>query len=107
VQLFRFSALAFNGHRIHYDRDYARNVEHYPGLVVHGPFIAVLLMDLLMRQQARLPTRFVFRAQRPTLDIGPFHICLSGAGADFDLWARDADGNITMTATAAVQSDTP
>ena len=52
--LFRYSALTFNGHRIHYDRRYVTEVEGYPGLIVHGPLIATLLLDLLRRQ---LPTR--------------------------------------------------
>jgi 3-methylfumaryl-CoA hydratase len=53
VLLFRYSALTFNGHRIHYDRKYVTEVEGYPGLIVHGPLIATLLMDLLRRQMPR------------------------------------------------------
>jgi 3-methylfumaryl-CoA hydratase len=69
VLLFRYSALTFNGHRIHYDRRYVTEVEGYPGLIVHGPLIATLLMDLLRRELPR-PTwpRFRFKAVRPTFD---------------------------------------
>ena len=76
VLLFRYSALTFNGHRIHYDRSYVTGVEGYPGLIVHGPLIATLLLDLLRR---KLPDaqvkRFSFKAVRPTFDIHPFTVC--------------------------------
>jgi 3-methylfumaryl-CoA hydratase len=76
VLLFRYSALTFNGHRIHYDRRYVTEVEGYPGLVVHGPLIATLLMDLLRRN---LPTvtvaSFGFRAVQPLFDLTPFYVC--------------------------------
>src|SRR5690606_10158173 len=76
VLLFRYSALTFNGHRIHYDRDYATQVEGYPGLIVHGPLIATLLADLLRRNlpEARL-RRFAFKARRPVFDIHRFQVC--------------------------------
>ena len=69
VLLFRYSALTFNGHRIHYDRKYVTEVEGYPGLIVHGPLIATLLMDLVRRHapQADVAT-FRFKAVRPTFD---------------------------------------
>ncbi len=75
VLLFRYSALTFNGHRIHYDRRYVTEVEGYPGLIVHGPLIATLLVDLLRRQlpEARL-SKFEFRAVRPIFDIAPFRV---------------------------------
>ncbi|MEK9721667.1 MAG: MaoC family dehydratase N-terminal domain-containing protein, partial [Quisquiliibacterium sp.] len=70
VLLFRYSALTFNGHRIHYDRRYVTGVEGYPGLIVHGPLIATLLLDALRHEhpQARV-ARFEFRAMRPTFDL--------------------------------------
>ncbi|NBS48633.1 MAG: hypothetical protein EBS99_16725, partial [Betaproteobacteria bacterium] len=76
VLLFRFSALTFNAHRIHYDRPYATGTEGYPGLVVHGPLIATLLADLARRErpEARV-TGFSFRAVRPTTDLHPFRVC--------------------------------
>ena len=70
VLLFRFSALTFNGHRIHYDRRYAMEVEKYPGLVVHGPLQAVLLFDAACRHAPdRVPSRFDFRGVRPLFDF--------------------------------------
>src|SRR5262249_3409205 len=60
VLLFRYSALTFNGHRIHYDRTYVTEVEGYPGLVVHGPLIATLLLDLLRREMPRATVRRFF-----------------------------------------------
>src|SRR5882762_6773015 len=76
VLLFRYSALTFNGHRIHYDRRYVTAVEGYPGLVVHGPLIATLLLDLVRRErpEAKVAT-YQFRALRPTFDLNPFHVC--------------------------------
>jgi 3-methylfumaryl-CoA hydratase len=103
TRLFRFSALTFNAHRIHYDRDYARNVEGYGGLVVHGPFIAVLLLDLLRRHRSGTVRRFAFRAQRPTLDLQTFSLCLSGDESAVNLWSRDADGHTTLSASAKLE----
>jgi 3-methylfumaryl-CoA hydratase len=69
AMLFRFSALTFNAHRIHYGRDYARGVEGYAGLVVHGPLLATLLMDLALRERPGFaPSAFEFRARSPLFD---------------------------------------
>ena len=100
--LFRYSALIFNGHRIHYDRDYVKGEEGYPGLIVHGPLIATLLMDLCRREnpEARL-SRFDYRAKSPIFDLGPFTVCgnpQDGDGAS--LWALDHEGRVAMTAEA-------
>jgi 3-methylfumaryl-CoA hydratase len=105
VLLFRYSALTFNGHRIHYDRRYATGVEGYPGLVVHGPLVATLLVDLLRRERpdAVLET-FRFTALRPITDVAPFALC-GGPGADarhVRLWATDAEGATAMEAEAAL-----
>ncbi|HYF21249.1 MAG TPA: MaoC family dehydratase N-terminal domain-containing protein [Ramlibacter sp.] len=102
VLLFRYSALTFNGHRIHYDRPYATQVEGYPGLVVHGPLVATLLLDLLRRQrpQARV-AQFSFRAVSPLFDTAAFEVC--GRRSDehtVRLWARGAAGQLAMEATA-------
>ncbi|WP_398500724.1 MaoC family dehydratase N-terminal domain-containing protein [Variovorax sp.] len=105
VLLFRYSALTFNGHRIHYDRRYATEVEGYPGLIVHGPLIATLLVDLLRRHTGDAPlARFEFRAVRPTFDIAPFRVHgKPGAdGKSFGLWGEDAEGWLTMQATAVL-----
>jgi 3-methylfumaryl-CoA hydratase len=106
VLLFRYSALTFNGHRIHYDRDYATGVEGYPGLVVHGPLIATLLLEGLHRHRpgAALAT-FEFKAQRATFDGPRFavHGQPSDDGRSLRLWASDHDGWLTMDATATLR----
>ena len=105
VLLFRYSALTLNGHRIHYDRPYATAVEGYPGLVVHGPLLATLLLDLLRRSRPdAMLARFAFRALKPTFDTAPFLVCgrhEGGAGA-IHLWARHEDGALAMEATATL-----
>ena len=101
VRLFRFSALTFNGHRIHYDRDYARE-EGYPGLVVHGPLIAVLLMDHFYRHRPKVRvTEFNVRFQSPLFDIHPFDLCLEETDGGADLRAFNKDGKTCATATLA------
>ena len=106
VLLFRYSALTFNGHRIHYDRSYATEVEGYPGLVVHGPLIATLLLDLLHRERpdAQL-RRFQFRAMRPTFDGRPMRVNgqTVADGRSLRLWACDHEGWLTMDATAELE----
>jgi 3-methylfumaryl-CoA hydratase len=106
VLLFRYSALTFNGHRIHYDRRYVTEVEGYPGLIVHGPLQATLLLDLLRLQfpQARV-TSFEFRAVRPLFDLHPFTVCGTplADGKMFHLWAKDHEGWLTMDATARIE----
>lgn len=105
VLLFRYSALTFNGHRIHYDRKYVTEVEGYPGLIVHGPLIATLLMDLLRRELPEAKVlRFEFKAVRPTFDIHPFsiHGQPSPDGKTVHLWGRDHEGWLTMDATATL-----
>jgi 3-methylfumaryl-CoA hydratase len=106
VLLFRYSALTFNGHRIHYDRRYATEVEGYPGLVVHGPLIATLLVDLVRRHlPAAVVTRFEFRAVSPIFDTGAFSVCGKPEedGKSIRLWAKDPGGALAMTATASVR----
>jgi 3-methylfumaryl-CoA hydratase len=103
VQLFRYSALTFNGHRIHYDRPYAQQVESYPGLVVHGPLIATLLIEQLRRERADLRvTQFEFKGVSPLLDTAPFEVCGRIDGDVATLWARGADGRLAMQASATV-----
>jgi 3-methylfumaryl-CoA hydratase len=104
VLLFRYSALTFNGHRIHYDRSYVTGVEGYPGLIVHGPLIATLLVDLLRRNlPAARVKRFSFKAVRPTFDIHPFTVCGKAEGKTVTLWGRDHEGWLTMQATAEIE----
>lgn len=105
VLLFRYSALTFNGHRIHYDRRYVTGVEGYPGLIVHGPLIATLLLDLLRRElpQARVLS-FEFKAVRPTFDLHAFSVYgkPSADGKTVELWAQDHEGWLTMTGKATL-----
>lgn len=97
VLLFRYSALTFNAHRIHYDRDYARRGEGYPGLVVHAPLTATLLVELLF---AALPGVVVdairFRAVRPLFDLEPFHLHGRHDGSAALLWATAPDGELVL-----------
>ncbi len=105
VLLFRYSALTFNGHRIHYDRRYVTEVEGYPGLVVHGPLQATLLVDLLRRSLAHANVRrFVFRAVSPLFDTAPFAVCgkPEADGKSVQLWTRNAAGGVAMSATAMI-----
>lgn len=102
VLLFRYSALTFNGHRIHYDRDYATSVEGYPGLVVHGPLIATLLLDLLTREFPQAKVRhFSFKAVSPLIDIHPFSLNMKvGTDGRLKLWALNHQGALAMAAEA-------
>jgi 3-methylfumaryl-CoA hydratase len=104
VLLFRYSALTFNGHRIHYDRSYATEVEGYPGLVVHGPLLGTLLIDALCTHApGTTVSRYAFKALRPVFDTAPFHVCGSRDGDRALLWIEDADGGVCMEATAELQ----
>jgi 3-methylfumaryl-CoA hydratase len=99
VTLFRYSALTFNGHRIHYDVDHARAVEGYPDLVVHGPLLATLLLELVT-ETIGVPVRFAFRATAPVFAGEGFETCLRDGGEGVALWVRGADGRLAMTAEA-------
>jgi 3-methylfumaryl-CoA hydratase len=103
--LFRFSALTSNTHRIHYDSPYARDVEGYPGLVVHGPLQAMLLLMLLRRNVPdRRIARFSFRARRPLFDTAPF-LCVSerpDVESLAKMYTRDAGGHVCMSAEAVL-----
>ncbi|WP_372524432.1 MaoC family dehydratase N-terminal domain-containing protein [Piscinibacter sp.] len=106
VLLFRYSALTFNGHRIHYDRRYVTEVEGYPGLIVHGPLIATLLLDLLRRERPDAEvTSFRFKAVRPTFDLHPFSVNgqPQADGKTVRLWACDHERWRTMDATATLR----
>ncbi|ARU05722.1 acyl-CoA dehydrogenase [Comamonas serinivorans] len=100
VMLFRYSALTFNGHRIHYDRPYTTQEEGYAGLVVHGPLIATLLTDLVRRHAPdAFIKRFAFKAVRPTLDINRFWVNGQPDGKAVKVWGNDHEGALTMQAT--------
>ena len=98
--LFRYSALTFNGHRIHYDLEYCRAVEGYPNLVVHGPLIATLLLDLYVQQGAPL-RHFEYRARSPLCLPGALTVCGAAQAGGAALWARDDAGRLVMDATAS------
>ncbi|WP_306181018.1 hypothetical protein [Rhizobium sp. AN73] len=101
VLLFRYSALTFNGHRIHYDLPYATEVEHYRGLVIHGPLQATLLLNFAAMIGDRPPRGFSFRGNNPA--TGAQRLVLRGTpGEDgaLALEVQGADGNVTMKATA-------
>ncbi len=105
VLLFRYSALTFNGHRIHYDRPYATDQESYPGLVVHGPLIATLLIDQLRRAHPRLVvTSYEFKALSPLFDTAPFEVCGRMDSEVATLWARGPEGQLAMQASATVST---
>jgi len=105
VLLFRYSALTFNAHRIHYDYRYATEVEGYPGLVVHGPLIATLLIDIVrcQRPEARV-AQFRFRAVNALFDTRPFSVCgrPESDGKTISLWARNELGGLATIATATL-----
>jgi 3-methylfumaryl-CoA hydratase len=99
VLLFRYSALTFNGHRIHYDCDYVRNVEGYPGLIVHGPLIATFALDFVEFDLApgRGIEKFSFRMKKPTFDYAPFHLHAdAGAGGNYAVWTSDNSGQVAL-----------
>ena len=105
--LFRYSALTFNTHRIHYDVDYCRQVEGYPGLVVHGPLIATLLLDLLVAEFGQDNVqRFRFRAISPLFADRPFHLNLGSSDTGYRLWATNANGNVAVEASAELKTST-
>src|SRR4051794_36559671 len=102
VLLFRYSALTFNGHRIHYDRSYVTSVEGYPGLIVHGPLQATLLLQAAAELSAggRIAA-FAFRATRPLFDLAPFTVNGRRTGdRGADLWVAGPEGVVHMQATA-------
>jgi 3-methylfumaryl-CoA hydratase len=99
--LFRFSALTYNAHRIHYDRPYATGVEGYPGLVVHGPLQAVALAELCRRHDPRPLAAFRFTALAPAFDDGPLRLRGRPDGGDgAELRALDVHGTAVMEAAA-------
>ena len=99
--LFRFSAITFNGHRIHYDAPYARDVEGYGGLVVHGPLQATLMAHLATDLAGKAPTGFSFRGKSPLFDDVPFGINATETGHGMSLWTARDGGPVAMQAEAS------
>ena len=101
VMLFRYSALTFNGHRIHYDRQYVTQIEGYPGLIVHGPLQATLLIEFAASIRRAGPKLFSFRALNPLFDGQPFALNAAENGIGLELWISGPDGRTTMAGRAA------
>ncbi|WP_213769380.1 MaoC family dehydratase N-terminal domain-containing protein [Bradyrhizobium sp. dw_78] len=101
VLLFRYSALTFNGHRIHYDRDYVTKVEGYPGLIFHGPLQASFLVELAAKLRGgQPPKKFSYRGLQPLFEGSEFSINANDNGDGMELWIANAEGQPTMKATA-------
>lgn len=98
--LFRYSALTFNGHRIHYDTPYVREVEHYPGLIVHGPLQATMLVQYAEKLRGRRPSQFDFRSLSPLFDDADFTLNARDEDHGLHLWTSYADGPVAMQADA-------
>jgi 3-methylfumaryl-CoA hydratase len=99
--LFRYSAMTFNGHRIHYDKDYVRDVEGYPGLIVHGPLQATLLCQFAADLKGSNPKVFRFRSLTTIFDTADFTINASPEGDTMKLWTAQVGGPVAMEATAS------
>lgn len=107
VRLFRYSALTFNAHRIHYDLPYATGEEGYPGLVVQGPLSATLLMDAYLRHTGAKPAQFSFRGQAPLFSGQALTLCGQAAEAGtHDLWVEGTGGYLAMSAKATSKGGT-
>jgi 3-methylfumaryl-CoA hydratase len=106
VSLFRFSAITFNPHRIHYDRPYATETEGYPGLVVHGPFTQLCLVNFVRRSNpGRTIRTFHMRARAPLFEGAPFDLVgrPTEGGNACEVWAVTPSGTIAMQATATLE----
>ncbi len=102
VMLLRYSCVTFNPHRIHYDREWAVEVEGYPGLVIHGPLTATLIIELVRANTDRKVTSFDFRARAPLYDLGPLRVVGIPDGDSVALRAEGPDGAIAMEASATL-----
>jgi 3-methylfumaryl-CoA hydratase len=101
VLLFRYSALTFNGHRIHYDRDYVTKVEGYPGLIFHGPMQAAFMVEFGAKLNGgQPPKKFGYRGVQPLFEGSEFSVNANKTDAGMDLWTANSAGQPTMKATA-------
>ena len=100
VLLFRYSALTFNGHRIHYDRDYVTKVEGYPGLIFHGPMQAALQIEFAARLRGRVPKKFAYRGLQPLFEGSEFSVNASEINDGMETWTANSQGQPTMKGTA-------
>jgi 3-methylfumaryl-CoA hydratase len=102
VLLFRYSALTFNGHRIHYDRDYVTKVEGYPGLIFHGPLQAALIVEFAAKLHGGQPPKtFSYRGVQPLFEGSEFSVNANDAAGALELWTANAESQPTMKGTAA------
>ena len=100
TMLFRYSAITFNGHRIHYDSPYAREAEGYGGLVVHGPLQATLMAQMAADMRGTSPKRFAFRGLSPLFDDAPFGVHAAETDAGMALWTARDGGPVAMQGQA-------
>lgn len=100
VLLFRYSALTFNGHRIHYDRDYVTKVEGYPGLIFHGPLQAALIIEMAAKLRGKPPKKFTYRGLQPLFEGSEFSINANETADGMELWTANAEEQPTMKGTA-------
>jgi 3-methylfumaryl-CoA hydratase len=101
VLLFRYSALTFNGHRIHYDRDYVTKVEGYPGLIFHGPMQAALLVEFAAKLHGgAAPKKFSYRGVQPLFEGSEFSVNANTTDSGMELWTANSAGQPTMKGTA-------
>ncbi len=101
VLLFRYSALTFNGHRIHYDRDYVTKVEGYPGLIFHGPLQATFIVELAAKLHGgQPPKKLSYRGLQPLFEGSEFSINANTSDHGMELWVANAAGQPTMKGTA-------
>jgi 3-methylfumaryl-CoA hydratase len=101
VLLFRYSALTFNGHRIHYDRDYVTKVEGYPGLIFHGPLQASFIVELAAKLHGgQPPKKLSYRGVQPLFEGSAFSINANTSDNGMELWIANAEGQPTMKGTA-------
>ena len=101
VLLFRYSALTFNGHRIHYDRDYVTKVEGYPGLIFHGPLQAALIVELAAKlRNGKPPKKLSYRGVQPLFEGTEFSVNANDRDSGLELWIANAEGQPTMKGMA-------
>jgi 3-methylfumaryl-CoA hydratase len=101
VLLFRYSALTFNGHRIHYDRDYVTTVEGYAGLIFHGPMQAAFLVEFAAKLHGgSAPKKFAYRGVQPLFAPGEFSVNANETDGSMELWTANSEGVPTMKGTA-------
>jgi len=99
--LFRYSAITFNGHRIHYDAPYARDVEGYEGLVVHGPMQATFMAHLAAEVKGSPPKHFAYRGKSPLFAGNPFTVNAAETDDGLSLWTAGTGGQVAMHSQAS------